>query len=64
MRIAGPQLGRSGLQGVRRHYTARLMAADTLAAYRRGLRRRAAEPVSNLRGKSRVCRPRSTILPR
>jgi len=36
------QLGRSGLQGVRRHYTAKLMAADTLASYRRGLRRRAA----------------------
>ena len=35
------QLGRAGLQGVRRHYTARLMASDTLAAYRRGLKRRA-----------------------
>ena len=33
-------LGRSGLDGVRRHYPASLMAADTLAAYRRGLARR------------------------
>jgi glycosyltransferase involved in cell wall biosynthesis len=35
------QLGRSGLQGVRRHYTAQLMASDTLESYRRGLRARA-----------------------
>ena len=37
------QLGRSGIQGVRRHYTAQQMASDTLASYRRGLSRRAAE---------------------
>ncbi|MDE2690608.1 MAG: glycosyltransferase family 4 protein [Acidobacteriota bacterium] len=33
-------LGRSGMDGVRRHYSAELMAADTLASYRRGLARR------------------------
>lgn len=33
-------LGRSGMDGVRRHYSAGLMAADTLASYRRGLARR------------------------
>jgi len=34
------RLGRAGKAGVRRHYTARLMANDTLAAYRRALVRR------------------------
>lgn len=34
------QLGRAGMAGVRRHYSAGLMAADTLASYRRGLARR------------------------
>lgn len=37
------QLGRSGIAGVRRHYTAQIMAADTLASYRRGLSRRGTE---------------------
>ena len=36
------QLGRSGIEGVRRHFTAEAMAAATLASYRRALARRAA----------------------
>lgn len=33
-------LGQSGIAGVRRHYAAELMAAETLGSYRRGLARR------------------------
>ncbi|MXX77293.1 MAG: glycosyltransferase family 4 protein [Holophagales bacterium] len=36
-------LGRSGIAGVRRHYAAELMAAETLASYRRGLVRRGSD---------------------